>query len=117
MHRRMFRYRLYPSKTQIMVLNEQLELCRIIYNQLFDNCKQQYKEKGKTPSQFDLNNLLILLKQVRPEISRIHSQILQNARARIPPESRPAEEETTTPPLEAVQVYPVKQEASLLVGR
>jgi len=34
-----------------------------------------------------------------------------------PPEFRPAEEETTTPPLEAVQVYPVKQEASLLVGR
>jgi len=35
---------------------------------------------------------------------------------REPPESRPAEEKTTTLPLEAVQVYPVKQEASLLVG-
>ena len=34
-----------------------------------------------------------------------------------PPESRPAEDRTTTPPLEVVQVYPVKQEASLLVGR
>jgi len=33
-----------------------------------------------------------------------------------PPEFRPAEEETTTPPLEAVQVYPMKQEVSLLVG-
>jgi hypothetical protein len=36
---------------------------------------------------------------------------------REPPESRPVEEEATTPPLEAVQAYPVKQEASLLVGR
>jgi len=34
-----------------------------------------------------------------------------------PPEFRPAEEETTTPPLKAVQVYLMKQEASLLVGR
>jgi putative transposase len=36
---------------------------------------------------------------------------------REPPESRPAEEETTTPPLEVVQVYPVKQEVFLLGGR
>ena len=36
---------------------------------------------------------------------------------REPPESRPVEEEAPTPPLEAVQAYPVKQEASLLVGR
>ena len=36
---------------------------------------------------------------------------------REPPESRPVEEKATTPPLEAVQAYPVKQEASLLVGR
>jgi len=35
---------------------------------------------------------------------------------REPPESRPAEEKTTTPST-MVQAYPVKQEASLLVGR
>jgi len=33
-----------------------------------------------------------------------------------PPESRPVEEETTTSQM-VVQVYPVKQEASLFVGR
>ena len=43
----------------------------------------QYKEKRKTPSQFDLNNLLIPLKQVRPDFSRIHSQVLQNIAKRI----------------------------------
>jgi transposase len=35
---------------------------------------------------------------------------------RDPPESRPVEEKATTPPSEVVQAYPVKQEASLLVG-
>ena len=33
-----------------------------------------------------------------------------------PPESKLAEEKTTTPQM-VVQVYPVKQEASLVVGR
>ena len=79
----MFRYRLYLSNVQTKILDEQLELCRIAYNQLLDHCKQQYKEKGKTPSQFDLNNLLITLKQMRPEFSRIHSQVLQNIAKRI----------------------------------
>ncbi len=36
---------------------------------------------------------------------------------REPPEFRPVEDKTTTPPIEAVQVYPMKQEASLQVGR
>jgi len=79
----MFRYRLYPSKTQTKVLEEQLELCRLAHNSLLDHCKQQYKEKGKTPSQFDLNNLLITFKQMRPEFLRIHSQVLQNIAKRI----------------------------------
>jgi len=79
----MYKYRLYPSKAQTKILDEQLELCRNAYNQLLDHCKQQYKEKGKTPSQFDLNNLLIPLKQMRPEFSRIHSQVLQNIAKRI----------------------------------
>ena len=79
----MFKYRLYPSKTQTKVLEEQLEHCRLVYNQLLDHCKQQYKEKGKTPSQFDLNNHLVALKQPRPEYSRIHSQVLQNISKRI----------------------------------
>ncbi|MCW3990587.1 MAG: transposase [Candidatus Bathyarchaeota archaeon] len=83
MHRRTFRYRLYPSKAQTKVLDEHLELCRNAYNQLLDHCKQQYKENGKTPTQFDLNNLLINLKQMRPEFSRIHSQVLQNISKRI----------------------------------
>ncbi len=65
------------------ILDEQLELCRIAHNQLLDYCKQQYIEKGKTPSQFDLNNLLITLKRLRPEYSRIHSQVLQNISKRI----------------------------------
>ena len=83
MPRLMFKYRLYPSKTQTKVLEEQLELCRLTHNRLLDYCKLQYKEKGNTPSQFDLNNHLIALKQLKPEFSRIYSQVLQNIAKRI----------------------------------
>ena len=79
----MFKYRLYPSKTQTKILEEQLELCRATYNSLLEYCKQQCKEKDKIPTQFDLNGLLVSLKQLRPEVSRVHSQVLQNLSKRV----------------------------------
>ena len=83
MANRMFKYRLYPIRAHTKLLEEQLELCRQTHNLLLDYCKQQYKENGKTPTQFDLNNLLINLKQIRPEISLVFSQVLQNIAKRI----------------------------------
>ena len=79
----MFRYRLYPSKAQISVLEEQLELCRQTHNWLLASCKDFYKETGKTLSQFDLINKLPYLKNNRPEITKVHSQVLQNISKRI----------------------------------
>ena len=83
MPNRMFKYRLYPSKAQTRTLEGHLELCRLAHNSLLDYCKQQYKEKGKIPTQFDLNKLLPTLKQMRPEFRRIYSQVLQNIAKRI----------------------------------
>jgi len=79
----MFKYKLYPSKSQTNILEEQLELCRQAHNLLLDYCKQQYKETGKNPTQFDLNNLLITIKRFRPEFSLVFSQVLQNITKRI----------------------------------
>lgn len=80
---RMFEYRLYPDKAQSKALEEQLEICRTIYNRLLNYCKHQYKEKGKTPSQYELNNHLVSLKRLRPELSSVYSQVLQNISKRI----------------------------------
>ncbi len=79
----MFKYRLYPSKKQICVLEEQLELCRQTHNWLLATCKGTYKETGKTLSYFDLNKNLICLKHQRPNIIKVHSQVLQNISKRI----------------------------------
>ncbi len=79
----MFRFRLYPSKKQIGTLLDQLELCRQTHNWLLASCKGTYKETGKTLTQFDLNKTLVCLKNQRPEIAQVHSQVLQNISKRI----------------------------------
>jgi len=79
----MFKFRLYPSKKQIGVLEDQFEFCRQTHNWLLASCKGTYKETGKTLSYFDLNKNLICLKNQRTEITKVHSQVLQNISKRI----------------------------------
>jgi len=79
----MFRYRLYPSNTQTKILEEQLETCRGVHNWLLLYAKSYHKETGKTISQFTMQNLLPKLKADRPELLKVHSQVLQNVAKRI----------------------------------
>jgi len=79
----MFKYRLYPSKSQTKILEEQLEICHHTYNWLLQQCRSTYKETGKLLTQFDLNKALITLKRQRPETKKVHSQVLQNISKRI----------------------------------
>jgi len=83
MHRRTFRYRLYPSKTQMRVLEEQLETCRGLHNWLLLYAKDYHKDTGKTVSYLTMQNLLPRLKADRPELLKVHSQVLQNIARRI----------------------------------
>ncbi len=83
MPRLMFKFRLYPSNTQTKILEEQLEICRLAHNSILDYCKQQYKENGKTPSKYELDKVMLTLKRLRPELSMVFSQVLQNISKRI----------------------------------
>jgi len=83
MPRLMFRYRLYPSKTQVSLLEEQLELCRQTHNWLLASCKGTYEETGKTLSKFDLDKSLICFKRQRYDVANVYSQVLQNISKRI----------------------------------
>ena len=83
MPRLMFRYRLYPSKTQTKILEEQLETCRGLHNWFLLYAKDYYKNTGKTISYLTMQNLLPKLKADRPELLNVHSQVLQNIVRRI----------------------------------
>lgn len=79
----MLKFRLYPSKKQIGVLEEQFELCRQTHNWLLASCKGTYEKTGKTLTQFDLNKNLMCFKNQRPAITKVYSQVLQNISKRI----------------------------------
>ena len=79
----MFRYQLYPSRKQITRLEKQFELCRGLHNWLLHYAKDYYKDTGKTISYLTMQNLLPELKTDSQELSRVHSQVLQNVARRI----------------------------------
>ncbi|MFH1306705.1 MAG: RNA-guided endonuclease TnpB family protein, partial [Candidatus Micrarchaeota archaeon] len=80
---RSYRYRLYPSKNQQNSLNAQMKLSKQAYNYLLEKAKEKYKKEKKTLSKYDMNKLLLTLKQTNPEYTTLHSQALQNISDRV----------------------------------
>ena len=72
-----FRYRIYPSKTQIIKLNKTISDCCFIYNKLLESKVNAYKTDKTNLSQFDLNKL------TKDFDVSIHSQVKQNISKRI----------------------------------
>lgn len=78
-----FKYRLYPSKRQTTLLNGTLNECRWLYNHLLEERKNAWEQKKQSLSCFDQCNTFKYLKQERPSLSNVHSQVLQNVATRI----------------------------------
>ena len=72
-----FRYRIYPSKKQIIKLNKTISDCCFIYNKLLESKVNAYKTDKINLSQFDLNKL------TKNFDVPIHSQVKQNISKRI----------------------------------
>src|SRR6266568_9348208 len=81
--RKMFQYRIYPTRKQVHKLNETLEECRWLYNHLLENRKHAYAQTGKGLSCYEQQSTYPILKQERPTLERVHSQVLQNVAVRI----------------------------------
>src|SRR2546423_7636969 len=81
--RKMFQYRIYPTRKQVHKLNETLDECRWLYNHLLENRKHAYAHTGKGLSCYEQQSTYPLLKQERPTLERAHSQVLQNVAVRI----------------------------------
>src|SRR5256886_14725962 len=81
--RKMFQYRIYPTRKQVHKLNETLDECRWLYNHLLENRKHAYAHTGKGLSCYEQQSTYPLLKQERPTLERVHSQVLQNVAVRL----------------------------------
>jgi putative transposase len=81
--RKTFQYRIYPTKKQETRLNETLEECRWLYNHLLQRRKEVYEQEGLSLSLYQQQATLPLLKQERPSLATVHSQVLQNVAVRL----------------------------------
>jgi len=77
------KYRLYPTHSQLSFLSETLELCRGVYNSLLNSRKFEYEVHAKSLSLHDQINAITGYKKDFPELTTVHSQVLQNVAVRV----------------------------------
>src|SRR5437588_5647974 len=82
MHK-MFQYRIFPTKKQVHKLNETLNECRWLYNHFLEKRKTTYEQEGQSLSCYNQIDTLGLLKQERPILKQVYSQVLQNVAVRV----------------------------------
>jgi putative transposase len=83
MHKRTFKYRLYPTAKQKKALQSSLDACRWVYNETLATRKKAWEEKQESLSLYDTHNLLTQWKELNPDLTNAYSQCLQNAQLRV----------------------------------
>jgi len=73
-----YKFRLYPSANQEEKLNEQLELCRELYNSLLLERRYAYRRSKKSLTYNHQQNEIPELKNTFGKYRNIHSQVLQD---------------------------------------
>jgi len=71
-----YKFRIYPSKTVQERLNEQIELCRWLYNRLLWECNKA-REEGRKLTKREAQAMIIKLKEENSELKRVYSKVLQ----------------------------------------
>jgi putative transposase len=81
--RKVYRYRLYPSKSQTTLLEQTLEICRWVYNDTLALRKKAWEQEQRSISLYESNTILTQWKKDRPDLKQVHSQVLQNVQMRV----------------------------------
>ncbi len=72
-----YKFRIYPSKTIQQKLNEQIELCKWLYNRLLSELNKAKDECRKLKPK-DTQALIVKLKQEEnPELNKVYAKVLQ----------------------------------------
>ena len=69
-----YKYRIYPTKKQTTRLNNTLEECRWLYNQLLEQRKKLHEDTGKGISLYEQQAGFAALKIIRPGLDTVHSK-------------------------------------------
>ena len=80
---RAYRYRIYPSRAQITILERTLGICAELYNAALQERRGAWRIARKSVVYKDQQNQLPEIKAIRPELGMVHSQILQDVLRRL----------------------------------
>jgi putative transposase len=78
-----YRYRIYPTNSQIKRLEETFGACRFLYNCALQERISYYNKYHKGISYITQANYLSEIKDLLPEFENIHSQVLQSTLKRL----------------------------------
>jgi putative transposase len=81
--RKSYKYRLYPSKKQLPVLERTLETCRRFYNDSLEERIQAWKIDNFSLTYMDQQNDIPAKKEEDEFLASVHSQVLQNVCKRL----------------------------------
>ena len=73
------RYRIYPNLEQKVLMEKHFGCTRFVYNKLLNIKSTLYRKFKANISEFDLNNHLLVLKDIYPWLKEINSGALQQA--------------------------------------
>jgi putative transposase len=81
--RKAFKYRIYLTNGQRRILEQQLEECRWLYNETLATRKNAWEQEQRHVDWYETKRALPLLKEARPSLKLVHSQVLQNVTERV----------------------------------
>jgi putative transposase len=81
--RKTFKYRIYLANGQRRILEQQLEECRWLYNEILATRRRAYEESAMSLRLYDMQNAIPAWKKERPSLRLVHSLVLQNVNVRV----------------------------------
>lgn len=78
-----FRYRIFPTKKQIRIMRQWLEECRWLFNHFLAERKEAWEQEQRSINYYSQATSLPVLKEQRPSLAGVYSQVLQNVAVRI----------------------------------
>jgi putative transposase len=81
--RKAFKYKLKVSAAVADKLTATLEVCRELYNAALQERREAYRQAQQSLNYYDQANQLPAIKQARPDVADVHSQVLQDTLRRV----------------------------------
>ncbi len=78
-----YKFRLFPSKSQVKKLDATLEICRELYNAALSGRREAWTRQKKSITYLEQQNVLPEIKAIREDVAEIHSQVLQDVLRRL----------------------------------